>query len=803
MDNLRQDLTYAMRALRRQPAFAALAIQTLAVGIGATAAIFSVVDAVLLRPLAYNHPDRIVALTTLWRKTGARGTVSAPDFHDWHDQSKSFSAMAYYAGGETSVSVDGVADYATATIVTPEFFDVFGVGPEIGHVPTAADQRSSDFAAVVGHEFWERRFGGRPDVLGRTISLQQRTFTIEAVMPPGFHFPDRADVWVPASAFDETTSRSGHNYYVAARLAPGVTVERAQAEMTAIAAHLEQQYPVSNATKGAAVVPLQEELVGSTRATLYLLFGAVALVLLIACANVANLLLARATARSSELAVRAALGAGRGRIVAQLLTESVTLAVAAGVVGLLLARWGVGALLALAPAGLPRAAEIAVDWRVAAFALGASIAAAVIFGVAPALQASRVDLNAVLRQGGRGEVGGGSGALLRNALVVVEIAFAVALVVGASLLIRSFETLARVDLGFRQDHLLVAESTVPSNNLASARAAMRFYATVLDKLTAVPGVRSAAAVRGLPATAIHASGGYWLEGGPGPDAGIVAAPQAMFTVVTPDYFKTMGVPVLRGREFSARDAYDAPRVAIINEALARQSFPNADPIGHRIEAGLDSPEFMTIVGVVGNVRQRDPARPPSPELYYPFEQHPGAATSMRIVARTAVEPAAIAARLREIARAENSQVPLRIGTMDDTMSTAVATPRFRTLLVGVFAALAFVLAMAGVYGVMAYAVSRRRAEIGVRMALGAASTDVLRLVLRDALRLALAGIVLGCGLAFAVAQGLRGMLFGVQPADPFVFVAVPIALLLTAVLASAVPARRAAAIDPMLALRAD
>jgi predicted permease len=798
-----RDVRYAVRSLGRQPAFAVLAVATLALGIGANAAIFTVVNGVLLRPLPYAAPDRIVAITTDWRTTRVRGTVSGPDFHDWHDRAHSFDAMALHTGGETSVSVDGVADYARVELVTGEFFDVFGVAPQIGHLPAGRElYAGGPLTAVIGYGFWQRRFDGSPAVLGRTLSFQQRTFTIIGVMPPAFRFPDSADVWMPSFVVPETTSRSAHNYEVVGRLKDGVGVERAQGEMTSIAASLEQAYPRSNANKGAAVVPLREHLVGSTRATLYLLVGAVALVLLIACANVANLLLARATARTGELAVRAALGAGRGRLVRQMMTESLVLALGSGALGVLLARWGVAALMAIAPAGLPRTAEVGVDWRVLGFALLASLAASLVFGVLPAVHGSRVDLNASLRQGGRGGALGGGGATLRNVLVVAEIACAVALVVGASLLVRSFAALGRVDLGFNPDRLLVVESSVPVGDQGGG-VATRFYASVLSQIAAIPGVTSAAGVRGLPGTSIHSNGGYWPEGSPGPEVTGVRAAQAVFTVVTPDYFRTMGVPVRQGRDFSARDGFDAPRVAIINDALARQSYAGVDPIGRRLRSGLDSLDYMTIVGVVGNVREYDPSRPPRPELYMPFEQHPAFATALTLVVRGAADPRAAANQVRAIVHAENAQVPARIGTMADTLSAAVSTPRFRTVLVGLFAGLAFVLAMAGVYGVMAYTVSRRRAEIGLRMALGAASGDVLRMVMSAGLRLAVVGIAIGCVLAYGVAQALRGMLFAVAPADPAVFIGAPIVLFLTAAGACLLPALRASRVDPMLALRTD
>ena len=812
MDQFLHDVRYAWRSLRRQPAFTSLAVITLALGIGANAAIFSVVNAVLLRPLSYSQPQRIVAINNLWRTSGVSASVSAPDFHDWHDTATSFDAMAYYQGGETSVSVAGAADYATVIRATPGFFDVFGTGPAIGRALETADETpGSPLTAVISHDFWTRRFGGRPEALGATVSFGERTFTIVGVMPPGFRFPTRTDVWYPAWVQPETTSRSGHNYRVVARLKDGVGIEQAQAEMTALAARLEQAYPASNAGKGAIVVPLLEQFVGDTRPTLNLLAGAVGLVLLIACANVANLLLARATARTSELGVRAALGASRGRLVAQLVTESLILALAAGTLGLVFARWSVAALIAAAPAGLPRLGDVGIDARVLLFALAVSVVSSLLFGVAPALQASRVDLNQSLRLGGRGGALGGGGSRLRGGLVVAEVALAVALVVGASLLVRSFVALGQVPLGFSADHLLVMETSVPTRidlrNISGAQRATAFYADVLPRLAAAPGVTSVAGIRGLPAARARfgheSNGGYWLEGGQDPSVAGVRLPQAAFTVVTPGYFKTMQIPMRRGRDFTERDQYDAPFVVVVNDALARQAFGDGDPLGRSIACGLDTPKFMTIVGVVGDVRSSNPSRPPGPEIYMPFEQHPVTATSLSIVARTTGDPMSMANTFRETIRAANGDVPVRIGTMNDALSISVATPRFRTLLIATFAAFALLLAIAGVYGVMAYAVGRRTSEIGVRMAMGAASADILRLVMAQGLRLALTGIAIGCVLAYGLAQLLRGMLFAVTPADPVVFIAVPLALLATAAAATAIPALRASRVDPIQALRAE
>jgi predicted permease len=801
MDRLRQDLRQAWRAWTRQPGVAALALATLALGIGANTAIFTVVNGILLKPLDYPQPGRIVAVMNEW-KNGLRGSVSAPDFHDWHDTAQSFSAMAYYAGGDTSVSVHGAAEYGAIVPVSPGFFAVFGIAPQAGRVLSNAEERPGGAAAaVISYEFWQRRLGGRDDAIGTAVTFRQQPYTIVGVMPRGFAFPAGTDVWFPAATAPETTSRSAHNYRVVARLAPGVTLEQAQAEMRAIAARLSAAYPQSNENKSAAVVPLRDQIAGPARATLYLLFGAVLLVLLIACANVANLLLARATARSSELAVRAALGANRRRLASQLITESLLLSLAAGAAGIVAARWAVPALLAFAPSGLPRLDAVTLDWRVMTFALVASVAATVIFGVAPALQASRADLNATLRQSGRGMAPGGS--RLRSALVVAEIALAVALVAGAALLVRSFLALGRADLGFNADRVLVAETSVPNRGGEDAPRAARFYGEVVPRIAGLAGVVSAAAVRGLPGTPFHSNGGYWLEGGPGPNETGVRSPQAVFTVVTPDYFRTMQIPLVDGRDFDGRDVDTAPMVAIVNRALARRAFGTENPIGHRIQSGLDTLAFMTIVGVVGDARVYDPSRAPLPEIFMPYRQHPNFATSMTIVARTSGEPLAAAHAIAGVVRQVNPAVPARVSTLEETLSTAVATPRFRTILVGAFAALALLLALAGVYGVMAYAVSRRTAEIGTRIALGASAGDIMRLVLGAGLRLAAGGTLAGVLLAWAMARLIRGLLFAVAPDDPLVLAGVPLLLVLVSLTACAVPAWRASRVDPMRALRAE
>jgi len=794
------DLRYAARLLRKHPGFTLIATLVLALGIGANTAIFSVVDAVLLRPLPYAEQERIVSLSTFWKKTGVRGSVSAPDYHDWHDRSTAFDHMAAYLSGPTSVSVDGAADYASVARVTPEFFALFGARAEIGRLPSDDEQRDGGpLTAVVSHAFWATRLGGDRAAIGRTLKYAQRAYTIVGVLPAEFRFPAAVDVWTPWWVFPETASRSAHNYRAVARLKPDVGVEQAQAEMDTLAAQLERAYPQSNDGKGVAVDRLLDQMVRNVRTTLRLIFAVVVVVLLIACANVSNLLLARATSRTRELGIRAALGASRGRVVRQLVTESVLLALLAGAASVMVAAWGVRALVALAPAGLPRIDDVQIDARVLLFASAASLVASLVFGLAPALHASRENVNEIIKQGGR-TIGGASGRL-RAALIVFETAAAVVLVIGAGLLIRSFAALSRVDLGFRTERLLVADTAVPVANAAAATQGVRFYRDLLPALAALPGVESAAAVMGVP-TIVRSNGGYAIDGGPTFEQMGVRSPQAIFTVATPGYFATLGVPVLKGRDFSETDGESAPLVAVVNDALARASFPNGDAIGRRIRSGYDLAGFMTIVGIVANVRSSDPSLPPQPQIFMPFQQHPLGSTALTLVVRTASpDPLRLAPGVTQTVRRASGDVPVRVSTMDATIGQAVATPKFRTVLLGIFAAVALALAMAGVYGVVSFSVSQRTSEMGLRMALGARPSEIVQLTLAGGLRLTAAGVGVGWLASFAVARVLSSMLYATSERDPLIFAAVPAALLAAAAIASLAPALRAARVDPVVALR--
>ncbi|HXB70993.1 MAG TPA: ABC transporter permease [Candidatus Acidoferrales bacterium] len=800
------DLKFALRSLRLNPGFTLLSILVLALGIGANTAIFSVVNAVLLQPLEYKDPGRIVAVGNTWKdRKISMAQMSEPDFDDLHDQSTVFDGLAcYLAGGNDTVLVGKSAEYSAVSRVSPEFFHVMGADAAMGRLFSPAEERQEGtMVAAVSDGFWKRRLGGNTNAIGSTVRAYDRIFTVVGVLPPGFGFPGKTEVWIPRSAFDKNEHRSANNFQAIGRLKPGVSVEQAQTQLTAISGGLAQLYPLSNKNKYFQAVQVQEQMVGSVKTTLYLLLGAVGLVLLIACANVANLLLARATSRSREIAVRAALGAGRWRIARQLIVESAVIAVAAALAGMLLASWGVPALLALAPRNLPRLADVHIDGWVLAFTLALSLAASLVFGVAPALQASRIDLNDALKQGAaRGTVGGAAGRL-RSVLVVAEIAISIVLLVGAGLLIRSFGALTRVEWGFNPDRVLVMQANLASSNLEQAKRVTVVYGEILRQIQAVPGVVTAAGARGLPGSGGRSNGGYYIEGGPGWEQLGMKSPQADFIVNTPGYFQAMQIPFVAGRDFSERDQFDSEFAAIVSESLARLSFPNQDPIGRRIQTGLDTPQFMSIVGVVRDVRMSDPAAPLRPAIYMPYLQHPNYGRNISFVMKTQVSPMALAEALRVKVRGVNSEIPVKFTTMDARLAETVASPRFRGILLGIFAALAVGLAMAGVYGVMAYLVTQRASEIGLRMALGADRAGIVRLVLARGAALTGAGLAAGLLGALAATRLLQNMLFGVAPTDPLTYGTMALGVALVALLACAVPAWRATTVDPLTALRQD
>jgi predicted permease len=789
----------AVRSLSRQKGFSALVVAILALGIGANAALFAVVYAVLLKPLDFPEPDRLADISSLRLKSGRLGALSGPDFVDIRARVPAFASMAAYSGAEGSVVVRGVAHHAQIRWVTPGFGQTMGVVPSRGRwFSTDEEREGSPLAVVVSAAFARRALNGDP--LGAAVRIGERGGTVVGTMPEGFRFPDGADIWMPYGESLASGSRTAHNWRAVARLKPDIGWEAAQAQLASTMQALAREYPQDYESKSAAATPLKQRLTGETSATLWMLLAAVSLVLLIACANVANLLLARASARRREMAIRAAVGASRGRLLRFALTESATLASIATVAGVALAASILRVLPAIAPAGLPRLDEARLDPMVLLFTAGVAVCSTLLFGLLPAWRSSNADPHEALKRGGRGT----SASPLPSLLLVGEVALATVLTIGAGLLLRSFAGLLSAELGFESEKVLVVDAPTPYASSPEGRAAnLRFYNEVRRDLTNVPGVRNAAAVWGLPGQPRHSNGAYITGGGEFSEARFANAKQALFNVVSPEYFATMGVARIAGRDFDERDTMDRPFVAILSRSLAREAFPDRDPIGQQILCGLDSPQWMTVVGVVGDSLARGPGLPPQPELYMPAAQHPGPGQWTSLVVRTEVEPQLLESSIRRIVASRNPEVPVKFSTIDATISETVAAPRFRAVLLGAFSALALALAMAGVYGVMAYAVTRRVAEFGIRQALGASRAEILAMVLRQGGTLALAGLVIGVAAAWAASRALSTMLHGVTATD-FASYAGAVALLgLAALAANLVPALRASRVDPAMALRAE
>ncbi len=790
-----EDLNYAQRVLRKSAGFTSVAVLTLALGIGASTAIFSIVNAILLQPLPYPDADRILSLSTVWKaKSQTTARISGGDLLDIQSENQIFDALGVYAGGEIGFEIGDRGDFAGVYEINPDLPRVFSVKPDYGRL---LDRRDADRSALVSLPFAQRLFGGGASALGQSISVEHQPYRIVGVLPAGFEFPPKAEVWLAAPARLWNVSRSAYNFQVVAKLKPEVSREQAQARLDTIAARLSAAYPDSNGGKGFSVAPLRERMVRPVGATLWILMAAVSMVLLISCANVANLLLARGAGRSREIAVRAALGAGRWRILRQLLAESMLLAAAAGILGVLLAAGGTGALLRLAPENLPRITEVHVDRFVLAFAAAVSMLATVVFGLLPAWHTSKTDLREALHQGGsRGLVGSRSGRL-RGALVVTEVALSVVLAIGAVLLLRSLVALTTIDLGYHPEGRLVVSAHVPAHGLEEYLRVAGSFDRLLPEFAAIPGVQSAAAAMGVPTGSYGSDGSYFVEGGAALDP-----PHSGFLLASSGYFATMGVPLLRGREFSALDRYDAPFVAIVSQALVRRSFPNEDPIGKRIQCGLDAPDkWMTIVGVVGDVRQDSPASAPEPELYMPLSQHPYYANEFQLVLRAGVPPASLTEAVRKKMHDVYPAAATKSVTLEQMVAASIATPRFRVYLTGVFAGLALALALIGVYGVLSYLTAQRTSEFGLRLALGARPADLLAGVLWSAARLAVAGLVLGILISIASGRLIASFLFGLEPTDKLTYATVVVGILLMTLVAAAVPAWRASRIDPASAIR--
>jgi len=801
MQTLWQDLRYGFRMLIKNPGFMAVAVIALALGIGANTAIFSVVNAVLLRPLPYRQPEQLVMVWEDYRGRGGpeREWLSPADLQDWREQNQIFEHIAAMNNWGPTLTGQAEPEMLVGAAVSHNMFAALGIEPSLGRsFRPEEDKAGAERVVVLSHSLWQRRFGSDTGIVGKALTLSGDSYTVVGVMPASFKFPVIANVelWRTLQpGLNPNCQRGCVTLRAIARLKPEVTLERARTEMNAIARRIEEQFPDTNKGVGATLIPLHEQLVGNIRQAMLVLLGAVAFVLLIACANVANLMLARSAAREKEMAVRAALGAGRGRIVRQLLTESLLLALVGGTLGLVLAYWMVDLLVRFSPQGAPRVDEIAIDGRVLGFTLGIALLTGVVFGLAPALQVSRTDLNHSLKEGGRDAQSGARGGRLRGALVVAEMALALMLLVGAGLMIKSFVMLQRVDAGFNPDHVLTLNIALPRINYPDRPQIVAFYTQLLDRIKALPGVQSAGLTSSLPLTGNNTDVNFLVEGRPQPPSN--QQPAAWYSQVSPDYFRAMGMRLVKGRVFTEQDNEQAPRVVIISETLARRYFPGEDPLGKRIGSPNN---WREIVGVMTDVKHFGLETDARPSMFLADRQSP--ARFMAVVVRTAGEPLQIASAVRGAVWAGDKNLAVaNVTPMTQLVSASIAQPRFILLLLGVFAGVALTLAAVGIYGVMSYSVTQRTREIGVRMALGARPRDVMRLVVGQGLLLTAAGVGIGLGGAVALTRLMNTLLFGVKPTDPVTFAVITLLLTSVALLACYLPARRAMKVDPMIALR--
>jgi putative ABC transport system permease protein len=814
---LGHDLRYSLRTLSRSPGFTLATALTLALGIGATTAIFSVVDGVLLQPLGFPQPERIVQLFQVFPK-GGKGNFSDPNFADVAAQSQSFSALAEFTS-LGSISVSGGAEPVRAhlAMVSKDFFAGLGVAPASGRLFVAQEQQpGGSHAVLVSHGFWQRVLGGVQDLSGLQLRFQEQTYQVVGVMRPGFEFPEKAELWVPRELEAPLPSRTAHNWKVLGRLRDGVPLGQAQQEVSAIARRLKAQYGDDTWMTDAAVVPLHEQTVGRVRPALLLLLGAAGVLLLIACANVANLLLARLATRGREIAVRRALGAGSGQLARQFFVESLLLALPAGGLGLLLAIWGTDVLQVLGPRDLPRLEEIRLHWPVVAFALAVSVATAVALGLTTALRGRTADLRGALAQSQRTVAGAGGSGRLRSGLVVAQVALTLVLLAGAGLLGRSFLHLLAIDPGYRMQGAVVLDLALPWPQDAAAGARQsQLEDELLSRLRAIPGVEQAGGVNSLPLTGGGANGKFLIL----PSVNDLPKMEdferlmkdesrtgdAEFRVASDGYFRAMNIPLLRGRMFEERDSLEAPHVALISESLARTRWPAEEALGKVIEFGnMDGdPKAFTVVGIVGDIREESVEAEPRPTFYGNSRQRPGAAAEFHVVLQGSLPETAVTGPARAILRELAPEVPPNFRTLEEISSAALASRRFSLFLLGVFAGTALLLAVMGLYGLVSYVVAQRTQEIGVRVAFGAQARDIRRLVLRHGARLAGLGIGVGLLASLGLTRLLEGLLYGVSATDPGSFGAMALLLAAVTLLASWVPARRASRLDPMAALRAE
>jgi putative ABC transport system permease protein len=803
IDALLQDLRYAARTFRRSPGFLAITVLTIAVGVGANAAIFSIVNAVLLRPLPFPHADSLVLVTDMNRQTKQNnGDASPANFLDWRARNHSFNAMAAFRQARFTFSGADRPEMVEGAIVNVNFFDVLELKPAIGRGFSAADEQpGAARVAVIGDGLWRQRFGARPDAIGQSVRFNDEPYAIVGVMPPGIDYPDKARVWVaphwrvpddPLAPGVDPARERDHGYFsVVARLQADRTISGAQSDMDSVAATLERDFPNENRNAGVLLTPLRSDLVSDVRQTVLLLFAAVGLLLLIATANVSGLLIARATARHQEMAVRIALGASRGRILTQLLTESIVLSVVGGVGGVLLAMWLIGPLVSLSPTDLAVAGEVTIDKSVLLFGLAVSTLAGLLFGLAPAHQLARLDVHADLKQGARGASGVGQ-RRVRAALVAGEIALSLVLLVGAGLTIRSLVKLQHEPAGFNPDHVLTLSVSLPTARYPTPAQKAEFWQRTLEALREVPGVEAAGGTSRLPLLPGNSTRGLTIR-----DLPPNVQASAHYRTASPDYFRAMGIQVLRGRVFEEADREGRPLVAVVSASAAQRFWPNRDPIGERFS--INEPE-ITVVGVVGDVHAASLDSVPQPTVYVPYRQDPW--PSMVFALRTTAAPSTLSNAVRSaIWQVDKDQPVGAVRTMDEQLSNSLTRRRFSVTLLTAFGVVAVALAAIGLYGVLAFIVAQRRREIGVRMALGAQPRDVIVDVLGQGLRLAGLGIAVGIGLALAATRLLNALLFGTSPTDALTFAGVATLLVAIAIGASIVPALRASRVDPLVALR--
>ncbi len=799
MQTFWQDMRYGGRLMLRNPGFTFITMLTLALGIGATSTIFSFINGILLRPLPYDDAARLVMLDEFSSKRSGSFGVSFPNFVDWREQNRVFTGIAAYGGDDFTLTGGTDPVQLQGSQISFNTFEILGIPPLLGRSFTATeDQPGQDGVVILGYSLWTTRFGAKPEIIGQKINLHNRARVVIGVMPPQFKFPDNAELWVPLALNTQMWTRNDHGLSAVARLKPGITLEQANADMTAVARRIEEQNPITNEGMGVRLTAMREALTSDYQTSLPLLLGVVGMVLLIACANVANLLTARASTRQLETAVRAALGAGRTRLIRQMLVECLLLGLLGGGFGLALAWWGRDLVLAAIPIDFPFWMKFNLDWRVICFTMAVTLLTSVTFGMAPALQASQVDLNGTLKEGGRSGSGAGR-QNLRSLLVVAEVALSLVLLIGAGLMMRSFIQLQRIDPGFNPEHLLTARVDLPSARYDTPEKVEAFYKRLLERAGALPGVQAVGATSNLPLQ------NWWgrsltVEGHSVLSVG--QAPMIFHNVITPNYLRAMGIPLRAGRDFTDGDTRNSQKVTIIDERLAREYWPNESPLGKRVRFGPpeQNEPWHTIIGVAAGVKQERLDLVRRSSVYLPHSEI--TLDDLTLALRSTISSADLTAALRRELKALDPSLPLtQVLTMEEIVSRSVWQPRLIAMLFSLFATVALLLAAVGIYGVMSYSVTQRTREFGIRMALGAQRRDVLWLIVTQGLKLTVAGVAIGLAGAIGLTRLMTELLFGVSATDPLTFMAIALLLILVALLACWIPAQRATKVDPMISLR--